>query len=129
MTSPATFVGTLTRDPELRFTQGGRGVATLGIAVNRRYQVNNEWQEDVSFFDVVAWGTLGENVAASLTKGMRVVAHGRLSQRSYETQSGDKRSVYELVADAIGPDLRWAQVVVNKTERSQAPAEHGEEPF
>lgn len=128
MTAATTFVGTLTRDPELRFTQGGKGVATIGIAVNRRYQVNNEWQEETSFFNLVAWGTLGENAAASLTKGTRVVATGRLTQRSYETNDGEKRSVIELVCDSLGPDLRWATVAVTKTDRVQAPAE-SEEPY
>lgn len=128
MTAATTFVGTLTRDPELRFTQGGKGVATIGIAVNRRYQVNNEWQEETSFFNLVAWGTLGENAAASLTKGTRVVATGRLTQRSYETNDGEKRSVIELVCDSLGPDLRWATAAVTKTDRVQAPAE-SEEPY
>ena len=64
-----TLVGNLTRDPELRFTSGGRGVASFGVAVNRRYQVNGEWQEKTSFFNVIAWGTLGENAAASLDQG------------------------------------------------------------
>ena len=70
------------------------------LATPRRYQVNGEWQEQVSFFNVVAWGTLGENVAASLTKGTRCIVSGRLEQRSWETQDGDKRSVVEVVADA-----------------------------
>jgi len=83
-----TLVGNITRDPELRFTQGGRAVASFGIAVNRRYQVNGEWQEQTSFFNVVAWGQLGENAAASLTKGARVIVNGRLEQREYQTQQG-----------------------------------------
>ena len=97
--STVTLVGNLTREPELRFTQGGRAVATIGLAVSRRYQVNNEWQEQTSFFNVVAWGQLGENAAASLTKGTRVIVTGRLEQRSYETQNGEKRSVVEISAD------------------------------
>lgn len=113
-----TLVGNLTRDPELRYTSGGRGVASFGLAVNRRYQVNNEWQEQTSFFNVVAWGTLGENAAASLNKGNRIVVYGRLEQRSWETQDGEKRSVVEVVADEIGPSLRWAQAHVEKTSRS-----------
>jgi single-strand DNA-binding protein len=98
-----TVVGNVTRDPELRYTTGGRGVASFGLAVNRRYQVNGEWQEQTSFFNVVAWGTLGENAAASVTKGTRVVVYGRLEQRSWETQDGDKRSVVEIVADEPVP--------------------------
>src|SRR5688572_32971069 len=101
--STVTIVGTLTRDPELRFTQGGRGVATIGVAVNYRFQRNNEWVEEASFFNVTAWGSVGENASASLSKGMRVIVTGRLQQRSYETQHGEKRSVGELLADATGP--------------------------
>src|SRR6185436_15196821 len=118
--STVTIVGTLTRDPELRFTQGGRGVATLGVAVNYRYQRNNEWVEEASFFNVTAWGSLGENAAASLNKGMRVIVTGRLQQRSYETQQGEKRSVVEIIADEIGPSLRWATAQVEKTQRSDS---------
>lgn len=115
-----TCVGNVTRDPELRYTQGGRGVTSFGIAVNRRYQVNGEWQEQTSFFNVVAWGTLGENVAASVTKGTRVVVYGRLEQRSYETNDGEKRQVFEIIADEIGPSLRWAQAQIERTARSNA---------
>lgn len=118
--STVTITGTLTRDPELRFTTGGRGVATLGVAVNYRYQKNNEWVEEASFFNVTAWSSLGENAAASLTKGMRVIVTGRLQQRSYETQQGEKRSVVEIVADEIGPSLRWATAQVEKVSRSDA---------
>lgn len=116
--SNVTLIGNITRDPELRYTTGGRGVASFGLACNRRYQVNGEWQEQVSFFNVVAWGTLGENVAASLTKGTRVIVTGRLEQRSWDTQDGEKRSVVEVVADEVGPGLRWAQVQVERNERS-----------
>ena len=112
-----TLVGNLTRDPELRFTQGGRPLASFGLAVSRRYQQNGEWQEQTSFFNVVAWGQLGENAAASLTKGARVMVAGRLEQRSYETQDGEKRSVVEVNADEIGPSLRWATAQVERTDR------------
>jgi len=115
-----TLVGNITRDPELRFTQTGRGVASFGIAVNRRYQVNNEWQEQTSFFNVVAWGTLGENAAASLNKGDRVIVFGRLEQRSWETQDGEKRSVVEVIADELGPSMRWAQASIEKIARSSS---------
>ena len=103
MTSTVTLVGNATKDPELRFTTGGRGVASFGLAVSRRYQVNNEWQEQTSFFNVTAWGTLGENVAASITKGTRVIVTGRLEQREYDAKDGTKRTVVEVVADEIGP--------------------------
>jgi single-strand DNA-binding protein len=115
-----TLVGNLTRDPELRYTTGGRGVASFGLAVNRRYQVNGEWQEQVSFFNVVAWADLGENAAASLHKGNRVIVTGRLEQRSYETRDGEKRNVTEVIADELGPSLRWAQVEIERISRDSA---------
>ena len=115
-----TLVGNLTRDPELRYTTGGRGVASFGIAVNRRFQRNGEWEEQVSFFNVVAWGDLGENAAASLNKGHRIVVTGRLEQRSYETREGEKRNVVEVIADELGPSLRWAQVQIERISRESA---------
>jgi single-strand DNA-binding protein len=115
-----TLVGNLTRDPELRYTQSGRGVASFGLAVNRRYQQNGEWQEQTSFFNVVAWGDLGENAAASLNKGHRIVVTGRLQQREYETREGEKRNTVEVIADELGPSLRWAQVQVERISRDAA---------
>lgn len=115
-----TLVGNLTRDPELRYTPSGAGVASFGLAVNRRYQVNGEWQEQVSFFNIVAWSDLGENAAASLSKGMRIIVTGRLEQRSYETKDGEKRSVTEIRADELGPSLRWAQAQVERISRDDA---------
>jgi single-strand DNA-binding protein len=114
-----TLVGNITRDPELRFTPAGQAVATFGMAVNRRYQKNGQWEEQTSFFNVTAWGTLGENASNSLHKGARILVTGRLEQRSWETQEGDKRSVVEVVADEIGPSLRWATVDITKNERRE----------
>lgn len=114
-----TVVGNLTRDPELRFTTAGSAVASFGLAVNRRWMKNGEWQEQTSFFNVVCWGEMGENVAASLTKGSRALITGRLEQRSWENDAGEKRSVVEVVADEIGPSLRWAQAQIEKTEREK----------
>ena len=116
-----TLVGNLTRDPELRYTTGGRGVASFGLAVNRRYMQNGEWQEQTSFFNITAWGDLGENAAASLTKGARCIVTGRLQQREYETREGEKRSIVEVVADELGPSLRWAQAQVERISRDAAP--------
>jgi single-strand DNA-binding protein len=113
-----TLVGNLTRDPELRFTTGGRGVASFGIAVSRRYQVNGEWQEQTSYFNIVAWGQLGENAASSLTKGMRVVVSGRLEQREYQNREGEKRTAIEINADEIGPSLRWATASIERNPRT-----------
>jgi single-strand DNA-binding protein len=120
-----TLVGNVTKDPELRYTTGGRGVASFGLAVNRRYQVNGEWQEQVSFFNIVAWGDLGENAAASINKGNRVIVTGRLEQRSYETKEGEKRNVTEVIADELGPSLRWAQVQIERISRDDAATRSG----
>ena len=120
-----TLVGNLTKDPELRYTTGGRGVASFGLAVNRRWQQNGEWQEAVSFFNVVAWGDLGENAAASLTKGNRCMVTGRLEQRSYETREGEKRNITEVIADDLGPSLRWAQAQIERISRDAAAAGGG----
>lgn len=131
-----TLSGNVTRDPELRYTTGGKAVASFGLAVNRRYQVGGEWQEQTSFFDVVAWGPLGENAAGSLTKGNRIVVSGRMDQRNWETEAGDKRSKLELVADDIGASLRWAKVQIDKVTRTDTNGDNeatepapGEEPF
>lgn len=114
-----TLVGNITRDPELRFLPNGTANATFGLAVNRRWQnrQNNEWEEKVSFFNVVAWREMAENAAASLTKGSRCIVTGRLEQRTYETQEGEKRNVVEIIADEIGPSLRWAEATVTRNER------------
>jgi single-strand DNA-binding protein len=115
-----TLVGNLTRDPELRFTNGGRAVASFGLAVNRRYQVNGEWQEQTSYFNIVAWGQLGENAAQSLGKGSRAIVSGRLEQRQYENRDGEQRNIVEIVADEVGPSLRWATAQIERTARTSA---------
>jgi single-strand DNA-binding protein len=115
-----TVTGTLTRDFELRFTVSGRAVANSAVAYNarRRNQATNEWEDgDPSFFDVSLWADMAENAAESLTKGMRVIVVGRLQQRSWETAEGEKRSKVEIVADEIGPSVRWASVSVEKKRR------------
>ena len=117
-----TLVGNLTRDPELRFTANGRAVASFGIAVGRRYQVNGEWQEQTSYFNITAWGELGENAAASLSKGSRIVVTGRLEQREYTTREGDKRTAIDVIADELGPSLRWATAQVERTPRKDGSA-------
>ena len=114
-----TEVGNLTRDPELRFTNNGQAVTSFGIAVNRRWKNrDDEWEEAVSFFDVTVWREQAENVAESLQKGDRIFVTGRLDQRSWEDEDGNKRSKVEIVADAVGPSLRWATAEVTKNERS-----------
>jgi single-strand DNA-binding protein len=123
-----TLVGNLTRDPELRFTTGGKGVASFGIAVGRRYQVNGEWQEQTSYFNIVAWGQMGENAAATFTKGMRVIVSGRLEQREYQNREGEKRTAIEINADEIGPSLRWATASVERTPRNEGGGNGGGAP-
>ena len=119
MTSNLTIVGNLTKDPELRFTPAGQATATFGVAVNRRWQNHqtNAWEETTSFFDVVAWGTLAENLADSLRRGDRVVVEGRLDQRSWENNQGEKRSKIEITANEVAPSLRWATVEITKNQR------------
>jgi len=114
-----TLIGNLVDDPELRFTPSGVALAKVRFAVNRRYQDRNgEWQEDTSFFGGTLWRDAAENCAESLTKGTRVIVNGRLEQRSWETQEGDKRSVVEVAIDEIGPSLRWATATVTRSPRS-----------
>jgi len=104
-----TVVGNVTRDPELKFLNSGQAALKLSIAVNRRWQnrQTQEWEERVSYFEVVGYGAMAENAANSLTKGARVIVSGRLEQRSWETENGDKRSIVEINADEIGPSLKW----------------------
>jgi single-strand DNA-binding protein len=115
-----TVVGNITRDPEMRFTPSGVSKVTFGVAVNRswRNQQSNEWEEQTSFFNVVCWRELADNVGASLKKGTRVLVTGRLEQRSWDTEQGEKRSIVEIVADEVGPSLRFATAEVHRVERS-----------
>lgn len=115
-----TIVGNLTGDPELKFTPSGSAVANFTIASTpRRFNKQaNEWEDgETLFMRCSIWREAAENVAESLQKGMRVIASGRLSQRSYETKEGEKRTVVELSVDEIGPSLRSATAKVAKTQR------------
>jgi single-strand DNA-binding protein len=114
-----TLIGNITREPELRFTNSGQAQTTFGLAVNRRWQnrQSGNWEEATSFFNIVCWRDLAENVAHSLPKGCRVLVNGRLEQRSWETDNGEKRSVVEVIADEVGPSLRWATANITKNER------------
>ncbi len=124
MDNTVTLVGNITRDPEIRYTPSGQTVATFGLAVNRRWQnrQTQEWEEQVSFFDVKCWSQMAENVAESVTRGTRVIVSGRLEQRSWETDNGDKRSKVEVVADEVAPSLRWATAQVQKIDRRDGAA-------
>ena len=119
MNTTITIVGNVTRDPELRFTASGVATTSFTLAVNRRVNTRNGTAptEVVSFFTVVAWNTMAENSCISLTKGSRVVVSGRLEQRSWQTPTGEKRTVYELVADEIGASLRFASAAIERNQR------------
>jgi single-strand DNA-binding protein len=115
-----TVVGNLTADPELRFTPSGAAVASFTVASTPRHldKATNEWVDDEALFMRCSiWRQAAENVAESLTRGMRVVVQGRLQQRSYETNEGEKRTVIEMQVDEIGPSLRYATAKVNRTAR------------
>jgi single-strand DNA-binding protein len=116
-----TVVGNVTRDPELKFLNSGQAALKLSIAVNRRWQnrQTQEWEERVSYFEIVGYGAMAENAANSLVKGSRVIVSGRLEQRTWETENGDKRSIVEINADEIGPSLKWATAVVTRTPRAE----------
>ncbi len=115
-----TLVGNLVDDPELRFTPSGAAVAKFRIASTPRFldKQTNEWKDGESLFlSCNVWRQAAENVAESLTRGMRVIVQGRLKQRSYETKEGEKRTVYEIEVDEVGPSLRNASAKVTKTQR------------
>ena len=117
-----TFNGNLTADPELRFTPSGKAVAnfTLANTPRRRDPQSKEWTDgETLFLPVTVWGELAENVSESLAKGMRVIAAGTLGARSFTTKDGDKRTVTELNADLVGPDLKYATAKVTKVSRNQ----------
>jgi single-strand DNA-binding protein len=115
-----TITGNLTRDPEMRFTQSGSCVVNFGIATNQRWQdQSGEWQESVSFFDVVVWNDLAEHVGESVVKGSRVTVVGRLDQRSWETDEGENRYKVEITAEDVSISLMWATCEITKITREQ----------
>lgn len=116
-----TIVGNLVGDPELRYTQTGQAVATFRVASTPRFRDNatGEWKDgDSLFLSCNVWRQAAENVAESLQRGTRVIVSGRLRQRSYETREGEKRTVYEIEVDDVGPSLRNASAKVTKSSRS-----------
>jgi single-strand DNA-binding protein len=123
-----TIAGNLVDDPELRFTPAGQPVARFRVASTPRYldKNTNEWKDgDSLFLTCNVWRQAAENVAESLTRGMRVIVSGRLRQRSYETKEGEKRTVYEIEVDDVGPSLRNASAKVNKVARSGGDGGYG----
>jgi single-strand DNA-binding protein len=115
-----TLVGNITDDPELRFTPSGAAVANFTVAVNRRFKNNEgQWEDKLDgFFRCNCWRDMAENVAESFSKGTRVVVVGRLQQRSWDDQEGNRRSVVEVQVDEVGPSLRWASASIQKSQRS-----------
>jgi single-strand DNA-binding protein len=123
-----TIAGNLVDDPELRFTPAGQPVARFRVASTPRFRDNatGEWKDgDSLFLTCNVWRQAAENVAESLTRGMRVIVSGRLRQRSYETKEGEKRTVYEIEVDDVGPSLRNASAKVNKVARSGGDGGYG----
>jgi single-strand DNA-binding protein len=116
-----TLCGNITADPELRFTPSGQATASFGIAINRKWddKATGEKREAVSFFDVVCWQQMAENASESLQKGDRVIVVGRLEQRTWDADDGSKRYKVEVVADEVGPSVRWATAEVTKNERTK----------
>lgn len=118
--TPITVVGNIVADPELRFTPSGAAVANFRIASTPRVfnKQTNDWEDgDGLFLTCNVWRQAAENVAESLSKGMRVIVNGRLRQRSYETREGEKRTVYEVEVDEVGPSLKYATAKVTRTQR------------
>jgi single-strand DNA-binding protein len=116
-----TIIGNLVNDPELRYTPTGQAVATFRVASTPRFmdRTTNEWKDgDSLFLSCNVWRQAAENVAESLQRGMRVIVSGRLRQRSYETKEGEKRTVYEIEVDEVGPSLRNASAKVTRSTRS-----------
>ena len=121
--TPITVIGNLTADPELRFTPSGAAVANFTVASTPRTfdRQTNEWKDgEALFLNCSVWRQAAENAAESLTRGTRVVVTGRLRQRSWENQEGEKRSMIEIEADDVGPSLKWATAKVEKTSRSSS---------
>lgn len=114
-----TVIGNLTADPELRFTQSGQGVAGFTVASTPRVMKDGQWTDgEPLFMRCNVWRQMAENVSESLVKGARVIVHGKLKQRSFETREGERRTVVELDVEAVGPDLRYATATVRRAERA-----------
>jgi single-strand DNA-binding protein len=125
-----TITGNVTKDVELRYTQSGLAVANLSVAVNDRVfdKASNEWKEgDPSFYEVAVWKDLAENVAASVTKGTRVVVVGNLRQRSYEDKEGMTRTAWEVTADEVSLSLRFARGSVTRNQSSRTQQDNREQ--
>jgi single-strand DNA-binding protein len=122
MSNAVALAGNVTRDPEIRYTREGQAAVTLGLAVNRRWRghESQEWEESTSFFDIVCWRDMAENAMSSLARGSRIIVIGRLEQRSWETEEGERRVKIEVVAEEIGPSLRWATADIVKARANES---------
>ena len=126
--TPITLIGNLTADPDLRFTPSGAAVANFTVASTPRTfdRQTNEWKDgDAMFLNCSVWRQAAENAAESLSKGMRVVVTGRLKSRSYETREGEKRTVFEVDVDEVGPSLRYATAKVTRTPSGSGGGQQG----
>ncbi|SDM00530.1 single-strand binding protein [Corynebacterium mycetoides] len=126
--TPITVVGNLVADPELRFTPSGAAVANFRIASTPRTfnRDTNQWEDgEALFLTCNVWRQAAENVAESLSKGMRVIVNGRLKQRSYQTREGENRTVFEVEVDEVGPSLKYATANVSRTPREGGSGSYG----
>lgn len=129
--TPITIVGNLVADPELRFIPSGAAVANFRIATTPRVynRDTNQWEDgDAMFMTCNIWRQAAENVAETLTKGMRVIVQGNLKQRSYQTKEGEQRTVYEVEVDEVGPSLRYATATVNRADRNNTQGQSQSQP-
>jgi len=111
-----TIIGNLKDAPELRFTPAGKAVANFTVAVSKRVKDGNDWKDGpTTWWNCSLWDAAAENMTESLVKGQRVIVVGEVAQRSFETQAGEKRSVFEITASEVGPSLKWATAKVEKT--------------
>lgn len=137
MAATTTLIGNITHDFELRYTQNGRPVGSVTIAVNDRKfdKQKNEYVETEPWFArCTVWGEMAEQAAQSLTKGTRVIGHGRISERAFEDKDGNKRKAVEVILDEVGPSLRYATAQVTRTSgggagRSSSPQQASAEPW
>ena len=124
-----TIIGNLTDAPELRFTAQGKAVANFTVAVSKRVKDGQEWKDGPStFYRCSLWDTAAENMTESLDRGQRVIVVGEIAQRSYETNAGEKRSVFEITAQEVGPSLRWATAKPQKASKG-TPKKPADDPW
>ena len=120
MSIQVSFFGNLTKDVDLSFTPKGVARANFTVVVTKRVKDGDEWKDGPpSYFNCTAWRQLAENLAESVGKGQRVLVIGTMAQREYETKEGERRSVWDVTVDEVGPSLRYAQASVRKVERTQ----------